>query len=200
MDKTINLNLKLLKYNQAQKEVLINEAISLLDSMVQRTVIDITEALPSSAEDGDVYIYYDNSIAIYLNGWRFLSPKDGWVFWVRNRRCNYIFFENKWVLQQEGVKVIEGVENECVLDCNQFSRYRIFLDRDTSFTIKRPNFSDSTVEMNVLLCGKDNAKLSWPDEIKWNGTGGLKKIDKNSHLFLKFYLFDDVIVGQNTTC
>lgn len=97
MDKTNNFQLKLLKSNQAQKETLINEAIVVLDAMASRVAIDIVEEVPFSGKNGDIYIINNNSkLALWMNGWRFFTPKDGWEFWVLSSNSKRRFHNNAW--------------------------------------------------------------------------------------------------------
>ncbi len=99
MDKTNNFQLKLLKYNQAQKEVLINEAILVLDAMCSRVVVDFTEELPDGATEGEVYILSNEGggdLVLRLNGWRHFTPVEGWEFWVQKKNAKYRFHNNRW--------------------------------------------------------------------------------------------------------
>ena len=54
--RTANLDLLLLQYNQAQKEVVANEWFVLFDAMFSRSVVDICRDVPREAKDGEVYI------------------------------------------------------------------------------------------------------------------------------------------------
>lgn len=91
---SVNLSLPYLMPSQAQKHVTHNEALVVLDSVVQLSVADRDRtAPPLDAQEGQRYIVapdatgdwagHDGKIACYLDdGWRFLDPKEGWLAWV----------------------------------------------------------------------------------------------------------------------
>ena len=94
MDETPNLELPYIMPSQAQKHVTHNEAIRMLDAVVQLSVEDRDlSAAPGSPTDGDRYIVKaagsgswsgkDNLIAAYQdNAWNFYQPVEGWLCWV----------------------------------------------------------------------------------------------------------------------
>jgi|GEM_PF-1989641 len=206
MSTTKNLNLKLLKYNQAQKEILINEAICLFDSLIHRSAISFTKDPPSDKTEGDVYIVpsnskhswegAENSIAVYLNGWRYIQPKEGWIFWVNSRNQYYVYKNDSWQAQANQTKHIEQNSEEIILDLDQYQKYQLFLDRDTNFQLKSNYEENHKVEF--LIYSKGDIKINWPDNIRWND----KKIDimsKNSYLFVEIYRVNNLFLGKNTS-
>lgn len=94
METTANLQLPYLMPSQAQKHVTHNEALALLDAIVQLMVLDRDLTSPPGApEEGDRYIVaagatdawdgQDGRIAARQDGaWIFLSPGTGWLAWV----------------------------------------------------------------------------------------------------------------------
>jgi hypothetical protein len=80
--------------SQAQKHVTHNEALRILDAIVQLAIIDRGLAdPPPSPTEGDRYIVAagatgawegkDNRIAAWQDdGWNFLDPKPGWLAFV----------------------------------------------------------------------------------------------------------------------
>lgn len=90
-DATPILELPLLMPSQAQKHVTHNEALRLLDIIVQLAVLDRNRTVPpSSPADGDRHIVapgatgdwagQDNRIAAWWGGaWAFVEPAAGWV-------------------------------------------------------------------------------------------------------------------------
>jgi hypothetical protein len=95
-DATTNLQLPYLLASQAQKHVTHNEAIRLLDGLVQMSVIDRDLTVPpSSPADGDRYIVgsgaagdwagWDLSVVLMSDGvWMRLAPRAGWRVWVED--------------------------------------------------------------------------------------------------------------------
>jgi hypothetical protein len=93
-DESTHLHLPYIAANQAQKHVTHNEAVRLLDALVQMAVISRTVASPpATPADGNRYIVaagatgawatWDFNIAYYVDGaWMKLVPQAGWLAWV----------------------------------------------------------------------------------------------------------------------
>jgi hypothetical protein len=91
---TTHLQLPYLLASQAQKHVTHNEALRLLDAMVQLAVLDRTRTgPPASPADGDRHIVasgatglwagWDLTIAYWVDGaWTRLVPRPGWLSWI----------------------------------------------------------------------------------------------------------------------
>lgn len=103
MSTTPLLGITELEANQAQPEVVINEALRKLEAMspLQAHDKDLT-APPGSPADGDRYIVpaaatgdwidHTNQIALNINGiWHFLEPIAGWVCYVEDEDLYYQF-------------------------------------------------------------------------------------------------------------
>ena len=93
-DITTHLLLPDIPASQAQKHVTHNEALRLLDAMVQLSVLDRdVTAAPASPADGDRYLVaasasglwagWDLNVAFWIDGvWQRLVPRPGWLAWV----------------------------------------------------------------------------------------------------------------------
>lgn len=104
-----NLGFSLLSVNQASKETTINEAFATIDTVAMNgvTTKSLTVA-PSSPASGTLYIVgasatgewagYDNYLAYYYNGWKFIAPKEGAFFWVDDESEIYIYTGSAWTL------------------------------------------------------------------------------------------------------
>ncbi len=88
------LSLPFIQPAQAQKHVTHNEALDLLDALVQTTVLraDLSDA-PVTPQEGDMYLVaapgsgewagQADAIARHSDGnWRFFTPQEGWRIWV----------------------------------------------------------------------------------------------------------------------
>jgi hypothetical protein len=108
-DTTPNLILPYILAAQAQKHVTHNEAIKLLDAMVQLAVLDRNlTAPPASPVDGDRHIVaagatglwagWDLNIATWIDGsWLRLVPREGWVAWVASEGLFRVWSGTAWV-------------------------------------------------------------------------------------------------------
>lgn len=94
MTETIHLRLPQIEAAQAQKHVIHNEALAILDALVMPAVLDRDLAAPPpSPSEGDRYLVKptgvggfagkDNQIAHYVDGgWSFYPPGEGWTCYV----------------------------------------------------------------------------------------------------------------------
>ena len=107
MATTNNLGITLLEQSQAQKEVTINQAFSMLDAMVTKSVVDKDLATPpSSPVVGVLYIVAASptgawtgkatSLAYFDQVWRFITPPTGTRVWVQDEASDYLFNGTEW--------------------------------------------------------------------------------------------------------
>lgn len=108
MDNTPNLNLPYILPSQAQKHVTHNEALRMLDALVQLSVISQTVSTPpASVSEGDRYLLplgvsgrwsgHAGHVALYIDGdWLFCVPQSGWQAFVREQRLMLVFDGLSW--------------------------------------------------------------------------------------------------------
>ncbi|MBY0531536.1 MAG: DUF2793 domain-containing protein [Xanthobacteraceae bacterium] len=113
MAESNNLSLPYLEAGQAQKHVTHNEALRMLDALVQLSARAISAAPPGSPEAGERHIVaasatgafaaQDNKVAIYEDGaWRFLSPRTGWRAWNEDAEALLIWTGSAWNALETG--------------------------------------------------------------------------------------------------
>ena len=110
MENTTNLALPYLVGSQDQKHVTHNEALRILDTVVQLAVLDRNlTSPPAEPEEAERHIVasgasgawegWDKSVAAYLDGgWVRLIPGTGWFAWVETEAAICIFDGTDWVL------------------------------------------------------------------------------------------------------
>jgi hypothetical protein len=107
MSATARLSLPYIAPLQAQKQVTYNEAMAVLDQLVQPTVISrTTTAAPGSPAEGDAYIVApaatgawsgkDGQLACWLGGWSYRTPADGWLAYVSDGDELAVFRSGAW--------------------------------------------------------------------------------------------------------
>lgn len=107
MTDTPRLSLPVIEAAQAQKHVTHNEALALLDTLVQLTVESRALATPpGSPADGAAYIPasgaagawsgWDGEIAVYDDGWSHILPVPGLKAWVRDERLTVTYEDGIW--------------------------------------------------------------------------------------------------------
>lgn len=121
MDQTANLALPYILAGQAQKHVPHNEALRVLDALVQAAVVDRDlTGPPSSPADGARYLVAapatgawagrDGEIAAFVDGaWVFLAPREGWTVWVCDENEVYVHDGGGWVVRPAGVPSVDPV-------------------------------------------------------------------------------------------
>lgn len=108
MDRSPNLDLPFILPSQAQKHVTHNEALSLLDAVVQLSVRSRgLSAPPLSPAEGERYIAavvasgiwagHDGEIAAYsAGGWTLVAPQPGWLAYVEDEQCLLVHDGADW--------------------------------------------------------------------------------------------------------
>ena len=108
-DTTAHLALPFIMAAQAQKHVTHNEALRLLDGLVQLSVKDRDlTAPPPSPADGDRYIVasgatgawagWDLNVALWVDGvWLRLPPRTGWRAWVEDEGVLLVYNGSAWI-------------------------------------------------------------------------------------------------------
>jgi len=107
-DISTHLLLPYILASQAQKHVTHNEALRLLDAMVQLSVLDRDlTAPPASPADGDRYIVaasatglwagWDLNVAFWIDGvWLRLVPRPGWLAWIADEATLFVWDGSVW--------------------------------------------------------------------------------------------------------
>jgi hypothetical protein len=100
-DLTHRLSLPYLVAGQAQKEVTHNEALTLLDSLVQPVVVEVGPAAVPSAPVG-AWTGKAGSIASWTSGgWRFCEPREGMIVWSLANTLAARRTSSAWVIGSE---------------------------------------------------------------------------------------------------
>ena len=108
-DATTHLLLPYILAAQAQKHINHNEALRILDGLVQLSVLDrdLTSP-PGSPTDGDRYIVasgatgdwagWDLNVALWTDGaWLRLPPRNGWRAWVEDEGLLLVYDGASWI-------------------------------------------------------------------------------------------------------
>jgi hypothetical protein len=107
-DTSTHLGLPYLLAAQAQKHVTHNEALRLLDAMVQLSVLDRTRTTPpASPADGDRHLVasgatglwagWDLNVAFWVDGvWLRLVPRQGWLVWIAAEQVFVVWNGSAW--------------------------------------------------------------------------------------------------------
>jgi hypothetical protein len=115
---TTHLQLPYLVAAQAQKHVTHNEALRMLDALVQLSVLDRTRTVPPvTPAEGDRHIVapgasgawsgWDDEIAAFIDGaWMRLPPRPGWCAWVEDEAALVVRIGADWVRLDTGMGLV----------------------------------------------------------------------------------------------
>lgn len=179
MTDTIHLGLPFIEGSQAQKHVTHNEALRILDSVVQIGVRDSDRTVaPSSPAEGDRHIVatgatgawsgHAKSIAIREDSvWRFVTPRPGWCAWSDADGALLVYDGAAWI------EVTSGAGSVALLGIND--------------TASAPN----------LLTVKSNAALFHSVDVAGGGTGDMRlQISKEAGAKTASVVFSDAFSGR----
>lgn len=124
MTDTVNLGLPCIEGSQAQKHVTHNEALRVLDTLVQLAVLDRDlTAPPASPADGNRFIVKagasgawagrDDTIASWQDGaWQFSVPKPGWLAYLVDESTLVVWNGVAWV---DFMSTVTSIQNLSLL-------------------------------------------------------------------------------------
>jgi hypothetical protein len=113
-DNSPRLTLPMILPAQAQKHVTHNEALTVLDTLVQLVFEGVdAETPPGGASEGDTWALgalptgewdgQSGKIAAYQNGgWMFIAPQDGWRGWDKDTGELRVYTGGTWAAQASG--------------------------------------------------------------------------------------------------
>lgn len=186
MTNTTNLNIPLVAQNQSQKEITVNEALCVLDAILNRGVVyKGTNTPPASPIAGELYIIghaptgawlgRTNNISYYNTTWKFISPNEGMTIWVNDEDLQYSWDGAGWVQtiskamnNLAGVGINAGydainklsVKSDAVLFDNNTTDSRVKVNKrsssDTASHLFQNNYSGRA---EFGLVGDDNFQL-----------------------------------------
>nr|WP_321457624.1 DUF2793 domain-containing protein [uncultured Cohaesibacter sp.] len=179
MEATSHLSLPYIVGNQNQKHITHNEALRMLDALVQLSVLsrDLS-APPDEPEDGARYIVADDasgawsgwesSIAAYIDGtWTELQPKTGWLVWLENESNLLCFDGADWsdfLTESVGVALAAGLFDKIGINATADATNRLALASDASLFNHAGN--GHQIKVNKAAAGNTNSLLF---QTNWSG-------------------------------
>jgi hypothetical protein len=160
-DITTHLLLPYILASQAQKHVTHNEALRLLDAMVQLSVLDRTRTVPPvSPTDGDRHLVatgatglwsgWDLNIAFWVDGgWMRLVPRPGWLAWIVDEAAFVVWNGSAWDLVGEPVDVSDAIFS-LVNDADPTKKAQFSLSGITTGTTQTFTLPNTSSELAIL--------------------------------------------------
>ncbi|WP_448662333.1 DUF2793 domain-containing protein [Sphingomonas sp. CJ20] len=119
---TARHQLPLLQPGQAQKEMSHNEALTLLDLMVQPAMVAIADTPPASPQPGQCWRVGSAPMGAWAGkagqlagwtdgGWRFVQPREGLTVWIEEGTEFATFYGGDWHAGElRGRVFVEGLQ------------------------------------------------------------------------------------------
>ena len=160
-DITPHLLLPYILAAQAQKHVTHNEAMRLLDAVVQLSVLDRDlTAPPASPADGDRYIVasgatglwagWDLNVTTWVDGvWMRLVPRPGWLAWIADETVAAVWTGTIWKLIGVPQDVSDAVFS-LVNDADPTKRAMFSLSGITTATTRTFTLPNTSSELAIL--------------------------------------------------
>lgn len=160
-DITSHLLLPYILASQAHKHVTHNEALRLLDAMVQLSVLDRDLTTPPvSPTDGDRHIVasgatglwagWDLNVAFWIDGvWMRLVPRPGWLAWIADEAAFVVWNGSTWDPVGEPVDVSDAVFS-LVNDADPTKKALLSLSGITTGTTRTFTLPNTSSELAIL--------------------------------------------------
>jgi len=205
MENTTNLKMPLLVSNQSQKEITHNEALIIIDNILQNGVIDKDLTTPpSNPNTNDIYIVgasatgawsgKDNQLAFYDNGWRFIEAREGFTFWVNDENKLYSFDGSNWIETLSTLVLQQNLNNLTDVTISSASQYDILQHNGTNFVNTKEIQNLSLVGVNTTANSTNKLSVKSDSVLFDNATDDSRvKVNKAtsndtaSHLFQTNY-------------
>lgn len=200
---------------QLNKDVVFNESLLKLDSLINPCVKDFLPQMPELLNVGDKFIITQGDdknkicyrpseakqIAIY-------QPKDGMITYVFNKKSFYVFSSNTWQTITTAVstdaplakhETFLGIEKKYIVP--KYTHHYWYLKADTEIVI-----NEDIQEMTIIIkqSVSNSYSIKWPKNILWsNSTPHKMSLKPNSVDLIKLYKipesihFTGSVIGQN---
>jgi len=204
MTTTPNLSIPLLVSNQSGKEITHNEALVIVDAILNRGVENkATNTPPGSPSAGDAYIVgssptgdfatHAGELAFYNNGWRFISPNEGLTIWVKDEDLLYTYDGSSWVKTGSS----ESIDDLSDVVITSVAQYDLLIHNGTNFI--NSTTVDNLTRVGINTTADSTNKLSVKsDAILFdNATDDSQiKVNKNSSTDTASHLFQTNYSGR----
>ncbi|KPA19784.1 hypothetical protein shim_37430 [Shimia sp. SK013] len=201
-DRSPNLDMPFLMPSQAQKHVTHNEALQVLDAIVQLTVGGFGATTPPSApEAGDRYALGNGASGDWAGqdgllahwdgtGWMFIAPQSGWRAWGQAEAEMRVYGSGGWVVPSHPLLGVNtnadstnrlSVSSAATLLSNEGNGHQLKINKaDTSDTGSLLFQTNWTGHAEMGLAGDDNWSIkvsadgaTWTEALRVDNASGL---------------------------
>jgi hypothetical protein len=189
---TLRANIDLMKDGQINKELVFNEAMIKIDSLINLTISDFVNEGDLETDDNFIISNGVNKNKIsYINvnsiSRQYFTPCNMMMVFIIKKNSFYIFNNQNWerLLFQKNKEYI-GIKDDFAIDENSDSFLSIYLEGDSNISLKNIDFNEITIII------KQNCNhifdINWSDNILWPQKGIYQTNRRNNTIdILKFY-------------
>jgi hypothetical protein len=189
---TLRANIDLMKDGQINKELVFNEAMIKIDSLINLTISDFVNEGDLETDDNFIISNGVNKNKIsYINvnsiSRQYFTPCNMMMVFIIKKNSFYIFNNQNWerLLFQKNKEYI-GIKDDFAIDENSDNFLSIYLEGDSNISLKNIDFNEITIII------KQNCNhifdINWSDNILWPQKGIYQTNRRNNTIdILKFY-------------
>lgn len=173
--KTNNFSINLMVPGQAEKDVVFNESILLIDQFLSNSVNGFTRDIPESLKVGEKLIITDgkrkNQVCFLSHDSKeieFLKAKDNTIIFVKEQKCFFLFDTDSWVkINIDSGQIpanFTGINEDYTPSIDVANHY-LYLSDDCTITLAKTVLSELT--LIIKQNAEESKTLNWPENILW---------------------------------
>lgn len=160
---------------QAEKDVVFNESILLIDQFLSNSVNGFTRDIPEVLTVGEKLIITDgerkNQICFLSHDSKeieFLNVKDNTIVFVKEQKCFFLFDTDSWVkINIDSGQIpanFTGISGDYTPPIDVANHY-LYLSDDCTITIAKTVLSELTLV--IKQNAEESKTVDWPENILW---------------------------------
>ena len=193
--KTNNFSMDLMVPGQAEKDVVFNESLLLIDQFLNNSIIGFISDIPDKLEVGNKFIISDgkrrNQICFLSHESKeleFLTPSNNSIIFSKEQNCFFLFDTDNWIkINTESSLILSGfigISGE--YQASNASNQYLYLSNNCTITLGK------TIITEITIIIKQNAEapkiIEWPDNILWeNNHSHVVTTTPNSLYIIKLF-------------
>lgn len=199
MENTKNLNLPLLYRGQLNKDITVNTAFLMLDSIINTSLLTLQgyKTPPTNLQQGDLILIADdaedsfedfkNHLAFYEQGWYFIKPKEGLILWVKDEKKCVVFINNNFEdINFNTQKIVELEKRISQLETPTQFGINTQKDEVNKLSVKSNYslFNNENGDVRIILNKQEKENTaSFIFQSNWKGVAEFGSIGNNNFVF-----------------
>ena len=175
--KTTNFNMQLMIPGQANKDIIFNESLLKIDSIINLTINSVIDHPPEKLNINEKYLVSKGKhqdkicyISHKSKAIEFISPFQGMMVFALKNHCFLLYENKKWSelkLSDNEPNVdgkFTGIDGEFIAPPSKSYLY-LYLNTNTSISLDQVCIAELTIM--IKQCSNNSRQLTWPNNILW---------------------------------